>query len=220
MNTAFISFRKRQTSRGFTIVELMIAATVSTIVMATLVLGAVALQRSFAAVTDYANGQNDQMRISDYLAVDMRRAISVTKDGLGGAIIVLPNYYDSNNNPVPPTITNTMGWPNKRKRHHKHKNIVMDQTVTYAAGSTQTVKYYQGRAGAVGTDPSKFYREVDGALTVIANDVSDFKLTFPTDDGTFVTTQVTFSPRFRLGSNAAATAGTTLSQTTLLRNTR
>lgn len=35
------------------------------------------LQRNYSATTDYAINHADEMRISDYLAMDLRRAVAV-----------------------------------------------------------------------------------------------------------------------------------------------
>lgn len=215
---------KRITARwrllaGFTLAEVLMAAGSSSIVLSGLVAGSIALQRSWMAAKDYADGENDQMRISDYLAVDMRRAISVTPDGTGGVTVVLPGFYDTNGNPVAPTVVQKMGWPPgaKKHHHHKHKNIIIGQSSSYSSGVTQTVKYYKGSSARVGTDPTIFYRETGGVANPIATDVSDFQIAL-TDDDVYAKTQITFSPRFRTGANSTATAGTTYYQTTLLRN--
>ena len=95
--------------------------------------------------------------------------------------------------------------------HRCERNIIINQVVDYNAASTQTVKYYKS-----GTN---FVREVDGAATVIARDVSDFNVNITDTDETAVT-QITFRPIFHFNASADATAGTTYTQTTLLRNTR
>ncbi len=213
-----ISSRLRRLA-GFTLVEVLMATGASSIVLAGLVAGSVALQRSWMAVTDYANAENDQMRISDYLSVDMRRAVTVTPDGTGGVTVVLPNYYNSDGTPKTPSVVQQMGWPPGAKKHghHKHKNIIVDQASTYDSGVTKTVKYYKGSSATIGKDTSILYRETGGVATPIATDVADFNVTI-TDDDVLAKTQITFSPRFRTGVNSTATAGTTYYQTTLLRN--
>lgn len=204
---------------GYTLVEMMMAMGVTGLVIGGMVAGSVALQRSLAATLDYSIAQNDQSRISDYLAVDMRRALDVTPDNSGGVTMKLPNYYNADGTPNTPSIVSTMGWPDKKrkKKKHKHGNIILAQTASYDPVNTVTVKYYKGAAGRVGTDPTKFYRESGGVAKAIANDVADFALTI-SDDETMATTRITFSPRFRLLKTAATGTGTTLYQTTLLRN--
>ena len=204
---------------AFTLVELLVATGVSGLVLGALVAGSIALQRSFAATIDYGNAQSDQMRISDYLAVDMRRALTVVPDGAGGVTMTLPNYYNSDGTAKSPTVISTMGWPSKKrkKKKHKHQNIIISQTTAYDAGATTTVKYYKGNAGAVGKDPAKFYRESAGIARAIATDVSDFQVTL-SEDGDLARTSITFTPRFKMHRTSGEDASTTYSQTTLLRN--
>lgn len=206
---------------AYTMVEMLMAMGVCGMVLSGLLAGSVALQRSFAATVDYSNGLNDQMRISDYLAVDMRRAATIVPDTTGGITLTLPNYYNSDGTINPPTVTSTMGWPDKKrkKKKNKHPNILLSKATTYGAVSTTTVKYYKGNAAALGKDTTKFYRESAGVAKAIASDVADFALTI-SNDGDYATTRIRFSPRFRmLATNSGVNAGTILTQTILLRNT-
>lgn len=213
------AFRKKNRRLAYTMVELLMAMGVSGLVLTALAAASVALQRSFAATVDYATAQNDQMRISDYLSVDLRRASTVTPDSSGGVTLTLPNYYNSDGTINPPTVTSTMGWPDKKrkKKKHKHPNIILAQSSTYSAGSTTTVKYYKGSSTAVGKDPTKFYRESGGVAKVIAHDVADFNIAI-SESGDYAKTTIKFSPRFRLTPTPGGSAGTQFTQTTMLRN--
>lgn len=204
---------------AYTLVETMMAVGVSGLVLSGLMAGSVALQRSFAATVDFATAQNDQMRISDYLSVDMRRATTVTPDNSGEVTMTIPNYYKSDGTINPATVTSTMGWPSqkKKKKKNKHSNIIVGQTATYDSGNTTTVKYYKGSASAVGKDTTKFYRESAGVAKAIANDVADFNVTL-NSSGDYATTTIKFSPRFRLKATSGGVTGTQFTQTTLLRN--
>ena len=71
----------RSAIQATTFVELMVAIGVGTVILAAFTTASVALQKSFVAVEDYAKAQNDQMRISDYLSLDMRRAFSISISG-------------------------------------------------------------------------------------------------------------------------------------------
>ncbi len=209
----------RHALAGYTLIEMLMATGVTGLVLGGLTAGSVALQRSLAATVDYSIAQNDQARISDYLAVDMRRALDVAPDGTGGVTMTLPSFYNADGTVKSPTVVSTTGWPSKKKKKRKHRNtnIITAQTVSYDPATTVTVKYYQGKAGALGTDPTQFYRESGGKARAIATDVADFKITI-SDDETTAKTSITFAPRFRLLKNAASGAGTTYTQTTLLRN--
>jgi hypothetical protein len=219
---------------GFSMAEMAVAMGISTGILAAFTTGAVSLQRSFCAIEDFAKGQNDQMRISDYLSLDMRRAFSIkiqkdAQTGFTTVTLVLPNFYASADTPNDPILTAVTGWPYKKHHHNKHKSIMLNQSVEYGpagGATTQTVVYlFDNQA-------FKLYRCVNGAVppsdpnapdpagvTTIARDVSDFDVTVNDLDET-ATTQIKFKPRFRSVASAEAIAGTTYFQTTLTRNTR
>ena len=210
--------RSRRRGRfAYTLIEMLMASAITSILLSALVAGSIALQRSFAATLDYAIGQNDQMRIMDYLNVDLRRALTVDPDGTGGVTVGLPNYYNADGTVKSPTIVSTTGWPAKKrkKKKNKHQNIIVSQASSYDAATT-TVKYYKGRADAAGKDPTKFYRESD-TLHVIAKDVLNFQVTL-SDDGDFARVSISFQPRFKFLRTSDAAAGTTCTETILLRN--
>ena len=226
-----------------TIMEMSLAVGIGTIILTGLTTASIALQRSYVAVDDMAKGQNDQMRISDYLALDMRRAYDIQTSGSATnppfkVTITIPNFYqppDSQNKAYPydPRIVQTMGWPYKNKKHHhnKHQNIALNNTAEYGPVATPTVKVEY----TFDTGSATLYRCVNGAVpaspgqpdppgvTTIATDVADFTVTLDDLDET-ATTQIKFKPRFRIfGSNTAADTAasnaTIYFQTTLTRNT-
>lgn len=101
------------TSRsGFTIVELLIASMVTSVVLGGAATGIVALQRSFGNSKHYAEGLNDGCRLADYICRDLRNAIKVSRRDVGvvtsfktgtveisettALIILEPNYFVSN----------------------------------------------------------------------------------------------------------------------------
>jgi prepilin-type N-terminal cleavage/methylation domain-containing protein len=206
---------------GYTMIEMIMAMGVLGLVLSGMIAGSITLQRSLAATLDYAVAQNDQARISDYLAVDMRRALTVTPDGTGGVTMTLPNFYNADGTPKTPTVVSTMGWPGKerKKKKNKHTNIILSQTVSYDPVNTVTVNYYKGNASAVGKDTTKFYRETGGVAKAIANGVADFQVAI-SDDQTIARTSITYAPIFRLLKTYTANPSTTYYQTTLLRNAK
>ena len=208
---------------GTTLVETAVALGIGTAILAALTTASVALQRSFVAIEDYSKGMNDQMRISDYLALDMRRAFSINLSGSCQSppvtvTLTIPNFYASADVPNDPKVTSVTGWPYKKHHHHKHQNIILNQVVDYAPvaspnSTTLTVTYVFDNGASTLT------RNVNGVATVIATDVKDFCVTISDLDET-ATTQITFQPRFRTVASASAIAATTYFQTTLTRNTR
>lgn len=239
-----LSCYKKLREQAMTLAELSVATGIGIAVLAAFTAASVALQRSFVAIEDYSKGLNDQMRISDYLALDMRRAFTIElppKVAAGSVRLTIPNFYptSSNNVVVPsydPQVVSVPGWPYKKHHHNKHQSIILGQVVQYGplngTAPTMTVVYTFNQAA------SRLYRCVNGAVpstipgapdptgvTTIATDVSDFNVTVNDLDET-ATTQIKFKPRFRsMGANPnyntdSGIVGTTYFQTTLTRNTR
>lgn len=209
--------------RGMTFVETAFAVGIGTIILAGFTVASVALQRSFVGIEDYTKGLNDQMRISDYLALDMRRAYSITLSGSCATppltvTMTVANFYKSADTPNDPKVSSVSGWPYKKHHHHKHQNIILNQVVDYAptgspASTTQTVTY------VFDNGTNTLSRSVNGTATIIATDVKDFCVSVSDLDET-ANTSITFQPRFRTVASADAVTATTYFQTTLTRNTR
>ena len=83
---------------AFTLVELMIGMTMTAIVVVAAFTGVISLQKSYSASEQYATGLADQMRLLDYLALDLRRAVNppVMDADDQGVQIVVPDYYRFN----------------------------------------------------------------------------------------------------------------------------
>ena len=191
----FASFaRAKRHAGGFLLAEMMISTLIFSAITLGLLMGFTALERNYSATADFALNHADQMRISDYLALDLRRALSVVA-ARNDTSIYIPNYYDSNGNPQTPVLDQHGG-------------------VYYGAqGSSIRVHYYLS-AGTI-------YRQKDNATaTALATNVQDFVFDV-TDAGKVVSTRITFNPTFGSGrASSDATAATAFYNTTLLRNTR
>jgi hypothetical protein len=213
---------------GFTLGETIVAIGIGTSILAGFTYASVALQRSFIGIEDYTKGLNDQMRISDFLAMDMRRAFSITLTGTCGngpltVTMQIANFYKSANTPNDPHVVGVTGWPYKKHHHHKHQNIILNQVVDYYPGASSaqnmfTVTYVFDNSAATLTRTETGNPTSYPAIT-IANDVKDFCVTVSDLDET-ATTSITFQPRFRTVASSDAVTGTTYFQTTLTRNTR
>lgn len=182
--------------------EVMISSAIFSAISLGLLMGFTSLERNFSATTDFATNHADEMRISDYLALDLRRAFTV-QAAQNDTTIFIPRYYDGSGSPQTPTLDGKGG-------------------VYYGTtGNSIRVRYY--------LSGSTIYREqVDWPLSVspsfnvipVAENVKDFVFNV-TDLGKVVTTRITFNPTFRsTGASAAAIAATAFCNTTLLRNTR
>jgi prepilin-type N-terminal cleavage/methylation domain-containing protein len=185
---------------AFTLTEVMISSAIFGTASLALLMGFTSLERNFSATTDFATNHADEMRISDYLALDLRRALSV-QSVTNNTTIFIPRYYDQNGQPQMPTLDGHGG-------------------VYYGpSGSSVRIRYYLS-GGAI-------YREqVDWPLNgspiyttiPVAENVKDFIFNV-TDLGKVVTTRITFNPIFRSGgASSDATTATAFYNTTLLRN--
>jgi type II secretory pathway component PulJ len=172
----------------------MISSGIFSALSIALLMGFTSLERNYSASTDFALNHADEMRISDYLSLDLRRAISV-QAGQNDTTIYIPNYYDGSGSPATPTLNGQGG-------------------VNYgAAGSSVRVHYYL-------SGHTIYRQEANAPAVSLAVNVADFVFDV-TDSGKVVTTRVTFKPIFRSsGASLAAIAGTAFHNTTLLRNNR
>ena len=188
------SMESRRRRSAFAASELMIALALFSTLSAGLFMGFISLQRSFTATSDFAVNHADQMRISDYLALDLRRAVAVTA-AQNDTTISIPVYYDASGVPQTPTLDGKGG-------------------VNYgAAGSSIQIHYYLS-GGTI------YRQQGAGSPVALAENVQDFVFNV-TDSAKVVSTRITFSPIFKSGgASAAVTAATAFYNTTLLRNSR
>src|SRR6266478_5627550 len=92
---------------AFTLVEMMISASVGSLILGALILTATSFQNVFNATDDYYLATSDQMRVLDYISLDMRRAVSGSVSNTAQTLtLTLPDYIDySLNPPTPRTAT-------------------------------------------------------------------------------------------------------------------
>lgn len=179
---------------AFTLTELSISMAIFSMVSIGLLMGFTSLERSYTATTAFTVNHADQLRISDYLALDLRRAVAV-EPAQNNTSIYIPGYYDANGAVRTPTLNGKGG-------------------VDYGApGSSLKIRYYLS-GGAI------YRQEGTSTPVVLADNVQGFVFDV-TDTGKVVKTRITFNPRFASGgASSAATAATAFHNTTLLRNTR
>jgi hypothetical protein len=218
----------------------MITCVISAVVSAGLYMAFTSLKRSYAATTDFAINHGDQMRISDYLALDLRRAVAITA-GTNDTTITIPSYYDASGKvPLLPawepngvfytatdmtgkTVRNGSGPP--ANTTGADGEYYVDENA-FALFGPKTAGVW-GAATPLGTtvryylDGETIYRkEGSSSPTPLASGVSDFTFRV-TDSSKVVTTQITFNPTFvSTGASVATTLATSFYNTTLLRNSR
>jgi len=173
----------------------MMAVACGSLILAAVLAAGSALQRSFMAVEGYSIAEGDQLRVSDYIALDCRRATSASVVN-NILTLTLPQYYDNSGNPVSPTFD-------------------ANGNIQYGTGSV-TVRYY-----AQGTN---FVREVTTSgvtpttkTTVIASNIDSFNVS-PQDLTSSVSCTITFAPRFQYLAGPGPINGTTVFSGTFLRN--
>jgi Tfp pilus assembly protein PilW len=186
-----------RSASGLTLVEMLMTMASSSIVLAALIIGGVALQRSFAAMEGYSIAQGDQLRVSDYISMDVRRALTASVDNNNALTVIIPNYYDANNdNPK---------WSNA---HALAPSFDANGAIQYGGGTT-IIKYYRLA--------SNFIREVNGTANIIARNVSAFTVS-PQDLTSSVSCSITFAPTFTYLPGPGPVSGTTVYSNTFLRN--
>ncbi len=184
-------------THGFALTELVISTAISLAISAALLMSFISLKRNYAATTDFAINHADQMRISDLLALDFRRALKVDPPSRNDVSIYIPNYYDSTSahSPQTPLLDGKGG-------------------VYYGAMDTSIKVHYYLQASVI------YRQEGTKAPVAIAIDVQDFVFD-TTDLGKVITTSITFKPTFRsAGATLEIANATAFHNTTLLRNNR
>jgi hypothetical protein len=181
-----------------TIAELVVSTAILSLVAASMLVGISTIQRTFRASQHHAKSQIEQARLIDYVARDLRRALTAKVDLYDGSerlTVNIPDYYKADGTPNDPVISG---------RTINYGNPADPVVITYfKAGST-------------------VYRGIDGFASPLVTDVQDFNLDFTDGGQQTVQISVTFLPRFRLaaGSTADVRAATTASASILLRNKR
>ncbi len=189
--------RLDRSSRGFALAELIVSTAIFSTVTAALLMGFISLKRSYAATTDFAINHADQMRISDYMAMDFRRAIKVDPPNRNDVYIYIPCYYDSTpaHNVQTPTLDGKGG-------------------IYYGASDCSITVHYYLSAGVI------YRQESNNGPVALATDVQDFVFD-TTDLGKVITTSITFKPTFNSsGATDTVAKATAFYNTTLLRNNR
>lgn len=192
----------RRAKTGFTLIETIIATAMGGVIIGAFLVSATTLQRSFSATQAYSASKRDQMRLTDYLTLDLRRALTVVAPTTGNEIlsITIPDFYEEDGTPRTPVINRLVadyGIPPLPP-----ETRVMPVTVIYS------------RQGS-----SVYRQEGSKPITEIAVNVQDFQITVQ-DLNKVIKTRVSFVPKFQPTTGAAARETTTLHSTIWLRNKR
>ena len=200
-----------QKTAGFTLGEMLVAVSVSSIVLAAAVASSVSLQKSFNAVDNYFATLIQQVRVIDYLSRDVNRGLSVTTSvDLQTVTVNLPNYIIQAGDPEAVGNASLIGTPRS-------------PTLSYSSGSLQ-INYGASTSTVVySVSNSSILRTENGAVTTIAS--STDQLVPQNTDVELANTErvnsaVTFMPIFTMSGSPAARTGTSVYSTAYLRNKR
>lgn len=163
--------------RGFTLVEVLVASAVSTIVFGSVIIGAIALQKSFHASEIFMSSQIATTRLIDYLDGDLRSATTITFNGAPfregektlkeGAILEVrkPKFYSSDD----PNSSNYMAARELTATVDAYSNLGVEYG---EPGVSETVVQYK-RAYRGERSSICFIRVEDGMETVIVSGAED-----------------------------------------------
>lgn len=203
-------------NRAFTLVEVSVASAVAAIILVSIVIGGVSLQKTFTGSDDGLKGTADQSRVLDYLTRDLRQALTVSVGNSGQTLtLTLTDYIDP--------ATKAPRMPSVKPGIAKYglpKGVVDYGTVPI------TVSYFPAAAPASAGSPYVFQangpfmvRQEGATQMVIARDSTSLRVNF-TDQVSSILASVSFAPRFNFRNDAADRNGTILYATATLRNTR
>lgn len=133
---------------AWTLAELMIAMSITSLMTAGLIAGAITIQRSFVASRHHVESQAQQMRLMDFMTLDLRRALTVDA-GDGVLTLTIPDYYGTDGEPRDPHISGGQAL--------------------YGPTPT-TISYYQTGAS--------IYRSEGTRIITLADNVAEFQLEF------------------------------------------
>jgi len=203
-----MKLKSSQTVAGFTLSEMLVSLSLSSIILAAAILSGVSLQKSFAAIDNYFSTQMQQIRIIDYLNRDVKRGLVVTTSvDLQSVTMSVPKYIIQAGDPEAIADPEAIGLPRT-------------PTVAYTSSGWQ-VNYSPSMATVVySISGSSILRTENGVVTTIASS-TDQLVPKSTDvelaNTEYANTSVTFRPIF---TNTDQSAGTCLYATAYLRNKR
>jgi hypothetical protein len=121
--------------QGFTIAEMGLAASVGSLMLASIVAASVCLQRSFTAVDNFFSSHMQQVRMIDYLNRDVKRSYVVTTSAdLQTVACIIPNYLVDHPSNQPTRADPTLSLVGKKIIANYQATTV--DNVTTTQGST------------------------------------------------------------------------------------
>ena len=125
----------RLQNQGFTLIEMMLAVSIGSLMLAATVAASICLQRSFNAVDNYFASHVQQVRIIDSLSRDVRRSyIVTTSSDLQTVTCIIPNYLVDNGSNQPTRAAPTLSLVGNKVVANYQASTVNNVTTTQ--GST------------------------------------------------------------------------------------
>ena len=200
---------------GATLIETMVTVAITGFAMTSIYIGSIAVQKSFRAAQMYSTTQAGQLRVIDYVALDLRRAVDWTPVG-NEVRMKIPNFYDNTNpeKPIP-----------------RHPRVSKNGEVYYGTSPADLIdiRYYTvERTNSAGRRVNDVCRAVTSGGkttdTVLVTGAEEFKPVYQQSDTKrqVVYTKISFPPVFRpfINSGDVYKDGTTTFATTMVRNKR
>ncbi len=206
-----MKLKSSQSNAGFTLSEMLVSISLSSIVLLAAITSGISLQKSFNAVDNYFTTHMQQIRIIDYLNRDVKRGLIVTTSvDLQSVTMSVPKYIIESGDSEAVANPSLVGTPRT-------------PTIAYTASGWQ-VNYSPSTTTVVySINGSSILRTENGVVTTIASS-TDQLVPSTTDtelaNTEYAKTSVTFSPIFSSNGSVASRTGTSLYATAYLRNKR
>jgi Tfp pilus assembly protein PilW len=190
---------------AFTLVEVLVGSAIASAMFAAALYAGVGALKSLYAADDYSKESNEQLRAMDFIARDIRGALTVTVP-VGGQtlMLTLPEYssaYDAQGNPTGSPVN-----PALAANAATYGNATQPILVTYSVNGGSLI-----REQVIQSTGST-------SRLVVAENVSALEHAF-VPQSTTVKYSISFQPRQR-GASAALRAATTLTGTVASRPMR
>jgi len=202
---------KTSSRLAFTLAEMMIALSASSVLLGATLTSSTSLQKSLNAIDTYFATHMQQIRIVDYLSRDVKRGLVVTTSAdLQTVTITVPNYIIQAGDPEALANPDLVGTPRTPTMTYTPSGW----QVNYGAATSTVVYSINGMS---------ILRTENGTVTTIASS-TDQLVPQTTDvelaNTEYAKTSSTFRPIFTSGNAVAERTGTTVYSTAYLRNKR
>ncbi|PYK42532.1 MAG: hypothetical protein DME46_10240 [Verrucomicrobia bacterium] len=126
----------RLQDHGFTLIEMLLAVAIGSLMLAAIMAASICLQRSFSAVDSYFASHVQQVRIIDYLSRDVRRSyIVTTSTDLQTVTCTIPNYLVDNGSNQPTRATPTLALVGNKVVANYQASTVNNVTITQGSAA-------------------------------------------------------------------------------------